>query len=731
MFRPMVPEFGVKSMNKLPVLFTVALLFLLGCQGTPLFEQRRVERQDQAGSVHIAPLFVAPWEDFINDLQPNFDIDEEKALKRVIPSTLGILEKFQDASEFQLKLAPPRTSVTETVAKEKPTGAEPTRRETVTEKKEPGDVSGLKFERDVAKDRKAAELPGKAPSIAELGLDPVLQHKAALALFQEVKLLNRYVRSAALRYDYRPYVVRLQVSLLPYSRTLPYDAFVTFSFFTECVAAGRVPPKELKETDAEEKALEELCKDNKAMRLPDVIPLLVTDNLEATLHSRAVDVTRQLGLALGILAKGFGAGVEAQHFSERIQAAFGRDLNSILTVGRVSDNTLRVRLGAQQQVAAQYAVVPRTHTITLLLLVPARYVDEARKRKLAPQIWVLSHSELYDAHTGAVLRERSLADVSPAINTILRRYIEGTIPSRTACEGPDIVGKLLSPVQRNEYPDFVRESKALETKCGIKIRYLHALWLDLAMLNVGSQRSGASFDLPVRLDPDLPHGKSQPLLLSDDGKKATITVRGGRGLVAERMTAELKINKGTISLLAETISIKNGGKEVVLTFPSLFTWNLVTEAECAKSLELSVEMGEDQWVTSGNKSRHWKFQVVRCRREKQEEKATRPGFKMSTTTSVIVADSGGRGTLHLYFDEKAVAVREIVFNLTGADIVSFEANPSTGVMRRGEKIVITQNAALKLMLDNLHAGQTITLQAENQSKVAHPGIKLSVVRAAK
>jgi hypothetical protein len=160
--------------------------------------------------------FVAPWDEFVQALQPAFAMDEQKALSSVLPSTQDVTEKFLDAFQARLRVAPPRSSETRTDTLAQ-AGAERTEKTTTELKTEPGDVSSVSEAPSAVAGRKAADLPGRDVSAEPLAVDPMLQHSAALALFQEVALLNATVRRAALRYGYVPYVVRLQISLMPFA----------------------------------------------------------------------------------------------------------------------------------------------------------------------------------------------------------------------------------------------------------------------------------------------------------------------------------------------------------------------------------------------------------------------------------------------------------------------------------------------------------------------------------
>ena len=60
--------------------------------------------------------------------------------------------------------------------------------------------------------------------------EPSLQYNTALALHQEVQLLNSYIRNAAKRSGYIPYIVRLQITVLPFARNQPYDVYADIGF---------------------------------------------------------------------------------------------------------------------------------------------------------------------------------------------------------------------------------------------------------------------------------------------------------------------------------------------------------------------------------------------------------------------------------------------------------------------------------------------------------------------
>src|SRR5262249_129162 len=126
-------------------------------------------------------------------------------------------------------------------------------------------------------------------------------------------------------------------------------------------APQRTTPKE---TEAKTKPRDVDDCDN-ASELPHVLPLLVTDDLERALKFRAVEAAGQIGLALTFMYQGVGGNVSANKANQALDTIFGQDINSRLTVTRLSDNTLYARIGAAYQATAGAALIGQTNDISL------------------------------------------------------------------------------------------------------------------------------------------------------------------------------------------------------------------------------------------------------------------------------------------------------------------------------------------------------------------------------
>jgi len=430
-------------MKKYFSLLIIVPILVLSC-APKLFEPHEVETQQEAGSVNIAVLSVGTWEEYKKKLQPKFNLTADQALGKVVPTTSVFEEKFLYAIQASLKLAPPTSFKTRTDTTTVSSGLTTTD-QAKTFEKGAGDPSAINFEKNIAADRDINKI-GPKKSILDTknltGIDPMLQYLAATALYQEVQMLNNYLNNLSDRESYEPYVVRLQVSLMPNARNEPYDVYSNISFFNRISHKNikfnkindtnkytKKTNKQTGEVDEELDCTTEeqdgfvnylfckqphlLTKDSVnygksrfAEDNPEIVPLLVTDNVEAMLRSRSVDSISQFAASLMFMTKGFGGMFDIQRREEKLQSILGKELNSLLTVSKTSGNSIRVRLGAAHQVQSKYAIVPRTHNITLVVLVPKPHTTEKVKLEdLKREVEIISESTFVHVETGEELKD--------------------------------------------------------------------------------------------------------------------------------------------------------------------------------------------------------------------------------------------------------------------------------------------------------------------------------------
>jgi hypothetical protein len=686
-------------------LLLTALLpaFLLSaCASTPLYEPTVFERQDQAGSAHVAVLSVAPWAKYREAVQPTFRIDEKQALDEVIPTTTRMEERFIDALKAALKLAPPRTSISEVTTTETATGKAPTTSSTSTEKRESGDVSSVELGaapggsvKDLAVDKSARE--------GALDVDPMLKYWAATALYEEVQLINRYLEDAAVDRGYEPYVVRLQVTLQPRARSTPYDAYANVSFFDGGSEDGDTTPPAtpIKRLDGQS-LIQGLASGAPAFRtctkpkesestvspydVPKVIPLLVTDNLEAAIHARTAERIRQYALAISVLSQGAAAGGEFQRLSDKLQSVLGQDLNSLLTVARVSENTLRVRLGAQRQSASGYAMLPRTHNISLLLLVPTGTTSAK----------LVARTEFVDARTGKTLAPRDPATSKSLMEDLAKRRMPGA--------SQENVRNLLSDAQVNDYATFAKDFKCYE---GASKGWASpsVAWVDLVSLMVGSRYSSAAFDLPMTAKPQMP--PDQTVIVTDDGKSTGVAIRGAVGLEAGELGAIL--HAGELRLEPVSLTVGDKGRAVQMAFPSLKVLGH-DAAKLAKSGKLALILADPAQACS-----YSQVAVVSPRPAAKPKKA----LSLAVPAAAVIANKNGKGTLRLVAELDAahspvkVSSREIWLTIRNADVT--KVDPSGALTRSGARWKLAKAGAFTLDLANLDREAGVVIEATEKA----------------
>ena len=296
-------------------------LLLSGCESLNIVEQNTANSYEEVGSVNLAIVSQLPFSKYREKLKPKFKIDSaqtllDKAVSRTIISTdstikqdtfsLGItreLPKDDSTSENLVRVSNPPST--------------------------PNATDGIK---DIGLQQKNGEF--STPALAEMQ-----KYWAATALYQEIQLLNHYLDNTALDgFEEKAYIVRIQLTTWPKRRKLSYDTYVDLGFF-----------------------------DGVGNKDVHVYPLLVSDSLETALRRGSVEQIRQLALNLKLEAVKKGIGLGGSNFSDTLQQIVGNSVNSLLSVTKSNDNTLRVRIGAEHNGASGYAITPRSHYITAVI----------------------------------------------------------------------------------------------------------------------------------------------------------------------------------------------------------------------------------------------------------------------------------------------------------------------------------------------------------------------------
>jgi hypothetical protein len=314
--------------------------------------------QAQAASAHVAVIAVARWDDYVQDIQPVFAIDAASALRDAIPTTASFRSRLVDATRLGVQVGLPTsgTTATETTTTDA-AGVATTISEETTSTRPGATPQSPGFPGTVQGSANQAYLQ------QNLDQDPFLKYNVASDLFQEVKILNRVLADAKIRDDVEPYFVRLKVALLPYRRQLEFDAYSDINFYLRRQAS-----------DDHLIALQEL---------PIVVPLLVTDSLESATDAASAQFLAELAAAISGASQGVALGGQLQTLNDRLTEALANERNSLRTVARLGENAIRVRFGATLQAGPtgrkDYELLPRTHTVSLLVLVPRSAITETEK----------------------------------------------------------------------------------------------------------------------------------------------------------------------------------------------------------------------------------------------------------------------------------------------------------------------------------------------------------------
>jgi hypothetical protein len=719
----------------LPKLFLLLSLIIAVSSCNNKLIRNEPKYRHEAGTVHISVLSVAPWEKYVSELQPVFNMSPEKALEDVVPTTTIMDEKIIDAIGLSARVALARGEKT-------------------------GDLSSVPSDKPLEGVGTASGLPDAGDGKErEVAIDPMLRHLAATALYQEVKLINHYLEDAAVyEKDFTPYVVRLQIGLMPTRRDLQYDVYTTMSFFTN----SQTPEVRL-EKQAEVTAVPTPTDDPPAQnqgdrwslkvkwdefkcagrspncKTPIVLPLLVTDNLERILHSRSEERIRQYALALSAILEGVGLGGNFQSLDNKLLKIFGTDFNSLLTVGSVTNNTVKVRLGAMKQVAEKdcHAMVPRTHNITLLVLVP----DEERRMA------VLADTMMMHVKRGTILESANPSYVEKKIHDIANNY---GVESFEKCID------LLTLTQVNRWDDFIEICKKSTIYNGI---YCNTLWLELAAANQYSTFASAEFGLPPVPEPAI--ANTQSVLFFDNEEKGAVARLGGTtNIVPNNLSAILYMKpectvpqltkaqyecadenecqdkrkcqnvENYYPFVASDIGITENGRTIDITLPSLKALGFKKEGDCDLKLEVTYKRWHDE--KDDPTYRNCFENILYIEREKAEEEEKHPGFSVAVNSKVIVVEDD-KGNVDLVLKKaKEGGAEKIFFDMFKekveriTDVTDPEKEANIPWDNKNKKWYINSDGKVRIYFKNLQKNTEVVIRLHNEKDVRHDDISLLV-----
>ncbi|HTW94061.1 MAG TPA: hypothetical protein VMD30_04650 [Tepidisphaeraceae bacterium] len=584
-------KFAVAARPGWLVIWILALAALGGCASADgdkndLFE---TNGPSEVGATNFAITSVTRWSDVEDALQPNFSITEEQALQEVMPVAMYATQADTEQSRLALNFGQQGLQLGQQ-APQQPVGPReplvPIRRASgagygygpgygpyggggYPPQYGPyqggvgygGGYPGIEGygQNGAGVDRSGAVAGGSIYPQGETGLDgagaggvaiaqesgkavgiePQLRYSLATSLLQYVRLTNRFVRDLVDAESADVYVVRVQVTLMPLSREAQYDTYTDIAFIGEDGAGDAQPVQ--------------------------IVPLLSTDSLEGLMQSQSASNSRDLALSLqALIAGGAGAGIDAEKLSQTLKAVSGEDVNSLLTMGRVTDNTVRVRLGAFAQPSGDFVMVPRSVAIPVVMLVPRGTGPNTQVVK----IHAISKTVFVNAVTGKLLRGRTHWQSLIEYPSIRDSYHILKEPYR------DSLAELYGEAAQGDMVAFSKTVRAANGQADFS--EIGELWLEAQSLRATDAIQSMTFLLPKPQEARMPPA-DQTAVMQDDGAATTVALRGGASLSRLTLQGVLEVEasgqhgestKMRLYASQEPVVSANG-EDVLFTFPSL------------------------------------------------------------------------------------------------------------------------------------------------------------------
>jgi hypothetical protein len=405
--------------------------------------------------------------------------------------------------------------------------------------------------------------------------------------------------------------------------------------------------------------------------------------------------------------------------------------------------------------SADYYLVPRTHNVTVLVLLPRTPDNAAGKNGAAGgnegatgkgntdgqqdgdsrKIAMLWSNQFVAAGTG--IQAKPDVDCSCAA-PFLRNAIGAAIADWTwdmskpgagpGQQGPvnwqgracdlghsllmdDFVG--FQDILRNVLTTQYGQTSEQE---GIRDMRIAAMWHDLAAKRAEFWCGWAMIDLPRNLKltaKDLP-AADQCLSLLDDGSVTTAVLLSPKHLTPSDMSARLKQGKGdnpAVSLPADKIDLEASGN-LRIAFPSLSAWGLAKDRDTFKQggwvLEIGVKTDKREysniaWLPTPS-----------------------PATVLKASAKVIDAAAAGTGEVRIQVNAPDPS-ENFQIKVDGADITDLISEPE-GAVSKSDRIVHASGTVI-LKLENLPANDKIEVWGSAKGKADHPKLTFPVIQA--
>ncbi len=527
------------------------MLVLGSCQSMTLLQTSTVATSQEAANVFVSAYPAVPWSDISAKLAPNNALTIDQARTMAAQTTEVEVSQFLStfAAGLSVNLAGTAPSSSGAASTALPANA-PT--------------------------------PDLTKAPVATGIDAGTLLTAGTALYQEAQILDNQISTEVLPDGYQVYLITFQVNLQPKKKDLNYDAYTDITLlpgnWSESVATSG-------EADANAGGLAPI----------KLFPLIITDELETTNVGRSIQSLRQAALQLAGTLHGIGANGSVGGASDKFNSIVGLDKNSLVTAGRVSDSTLRIRLGAENSGSSGQAMVPRSYNVSVVVMTRWGKTDAEQIDRLS----VTTNTTFLSpkGETLATGPSRCRGVLAKKVAAKAHEYGYGEVggdciprvtarqPDHACSNGeeeiktePEITTylNLLRAVDRGDYK-MVQSCLSPQPGTQEELK-LQRVIASLEELQADSRYSTFVIPLHAPSHPTLPD-KDQLVVITDDGKQnATAVLHGGKGLIdTKKLRAKLTAclyaapcaAEQKVSLLPTSISVTKEGAEIDVVFPSL------------------------------------------------------------------------------------------------------------------------------------------------------------------
>ncbi|MFT3803842.1 MAG: hypothetical protein QM766_21835 [Burkholderiaceae bacterium] len=701
------------------------LLVLAGCGPTkkaaPDEGNRTAKSIDRAASLHTSITSVTPWNDIKDKLAPGFELKAPDALSKSIPTTLVRLDRVLDILRFQLALTAPITKESSTTTRTSETGKDDsTKSESKTEKSSP-DLPGATPPTGLTATSPTFQTPPDTPA------DVLLQYQAAASLLRDVAVLNTEIENVSRRTGQEAFLTRIQVSVMPLSRGLGYDVYANLTMFT---SDGSFDQKTGARTPGSMQPI-----------APLVIPILSTDSLQATRRVNSSTAKREIGLALNIL-KGIGAaGASLGNENENENEAAGADLESVVTVGRLSDNTIRIRMGADPMPGGGYGMVPRTFNISAVVFVPRK----------AKQLLYVSRLSMHHVKDGSELTAKR----SPSYDEGLKAIVRGSRTNFPYMSEELLKNHLDDYAFHGDFGEFERHLRPY-ARPGITDlelrREIMYKWAELIALNRQSRYASSLVDLPWPSPLRWP-ARDQLVAYTSTDKGVTVSLGNGDNLRAQVVTATLAVkkclpeppapkHKGAKKHLAENpanpdppcktsgdpsrsiqasdIQVAKDGRSLIVTFPPLDRTTSLKDQ--ARFLPHSIKLSSTPNAVNVSRSREYTFEAVAEKKLDPDPDDSKVSA-IKPDSRIIIADKSRKGRVSFYI--QGGGKDGLRLEVSNATIVTINDEDGKQLARKQSSWEVKDGGRYSMSLENLSESAVVQLSLASQPATAKKATALA------